>query len=328
MRFKLKSILYSWGLSFLVLMLIVVIIEFSLGFWTRQPFTSSLDKRLYEGNDLTADIIATQTFNFGDDTHTATYTLTKDRYRYTPVSNPLLRDKFIALFGCSFIFGTTVNDNEPIPAYIGETKTDYMPYNFGKPGLALQHAYSHLLHRNLKQEIAQEQGVLVYLYMGFQVRRIIGGVHSPSHIADATYIALETGQLIDKGTFREHSPWGWSFYDWLHNRKLYKRFGSILPINTLQPRHWDLVATLFVESANLFHASFPDSRFVIAFWAEPSDMAEITSRIRAKAAPIEIIDLQQLIETQGVVLTYFPDSHLRPESNRKVAEILVDSLFE
>lgn len=323
-RTIMKSVM-MYAFSFCLLIAILAAFDFLFGFYVRPTFDSEVDHSLYEGHELTSDRVVTQTYHFKSGTHTASYTLTKDRYRHTPVPNRETRDRFIALLGCSLIFGTTVEDDETIPAYIGKHQNRYMPYNYGKPGRALQHAYYHLLKSDLSKEIREKEGIAVYMYMGFHFRRIIGGMPS-SNISDSLCITLEDGKLAPYDSFREYAPWRWFAYDLLSRTNTPWFLNITFPLNAPQPEHWDLIAALFIESARLFHGHYPNNPFIIAFSADPYDMEEINRRIRTAGAPIESIDLNALIYAKDIEIKLFPDGHRLPETNEEIAKILIEAL--
>jgi len=325
---KTKSFLLSLFLSILFFFVLIAIGDYILGLFTKPNFTTTVDSPLYEGHLLASDKVVTQTFNFESGTHVVHYTLTKGRYRYTPVEHPELRDKFIALFGCSFVFGTTVEDNQTIPAYIGKNKTDCMPYNFGKPGGALQHTYYHLIHLNIGDEIKQQKGLFIYLYGDFHFRRIIGGIPSPEITADSLFIKLEKGNLLEKGTFREAMPWRWRFYELLRYTSIPWALNISFPLNAPQPEHWDLIVALFVKSAEVALNNFPDSRFIIAFWNAPNDKIEIMRRIYSLNTSIKCIDLDEALSGNTTALNRFPDRHFYPESNELIAKSILKCISE
>ncbi len=320
------SLLLSLTLSLCLFVGIMASVDYILGFYTKPQFDSEIDQSLYDGFELVADKTITQTFRAANWRHTAQYTLTKDRLRFTPVSNPEDRDRFFAMFGCSFVFGTTVNDDETIPAYIGRNQTRYMPYNFGKPGMGVQSAYRHLLTHDLREELREDNGILAYLYLSFHFRRTIGGVPSPGNTADAPCIILEDGALTMKGSFREASPWRWFVYETLRKLNTPWFFNYTFPLNAPQPEHWDLIAALFVESARLFYDAYPDGRFVVVFWSDPLDMTEISRRTAASDVSIETVDLGRMIQEQGATIKTFPDGHNTPQSNNTLSSLLIDAL--
>lgn len=321
-----KARLLSLCFAFTLFLLIMILGDYVLGLYTAPHFTTTIDSPLYEGHLLASQKVVTQIFNFENGTHTVRYTLTEGRYRYTPVENPELRDKFIAFFGCSLIFGTAVEDNQTIPAYIGKYKKDYMPYNFGKPGGALQHTYHQLIHQDLSEQIKEKKGVFIYLYPDFHFRRIIGGIPSPLMTVDSLCVMLENGSLVEKGTFRDVMPFRWYFYELLRHTNTLWYLNITFPLNAPQPEHWDLIASLFAKSATITKEKFPESKFIIAFWNASRDESEIMARIHTQGIPIECFDLDNAITKSGITLHRFPDGHFFPETNEALAKIILECI--
>lgn len=326
MKFKIKPFLLNLLLSFLLFLTMMTAGDYILGLFTQPDFTTTVDSPLYENHLLASNQVITQTFDFKTGIHKVQYTLTKGRYRYTPVENPELRNEFIAFFGCSLIFGTAVKDSETIPAYAGKYKIDCMPYNFGKPGGALQHTYHHLIHQDIGNEIKQKKGLFLYLYPDFHFRRIIGGIPSPLKTVDSLCIKMENGNLVEKGTFRDVMPCRWYFYELLRHTNTLWYLNIDFPLNAPQPEHWDLIATLFAKSADAALKRFPDSRFLIAFWNAPRDKSEIMERLFTMNAPVTCFDLGEAITKSGIALHRLPDGHFLPETNEAIAKIILENI--
>jgi len=99
-----------------------------------------------------------------------TYTI-KEGNRVS-VGNDDSKNKFIALFGCSYAFGWGCNDDETFLSRLGVYLPQYNMYNFGVSGSATQHMYWKLKTGKVRDLIKEEEGLGVYMFWGFHPARI------------------------------------------------------------------------------------------------------------------------------------------------------------
>lgn len=104
----------------------------------------------------------------------ATYRTDEFRRRLTPSGAVGRKSRFIALFGCSFTFGIGVNDDETMAHYLGKLDPEARPYNYGVGAWGPHQVLSLVKSRNLRSEIAEPQGVGLYVMLEDHVRRAIG----------------------------------------------------------------------------------------------------------------------------------------------------------
>ncbi|NLN92989.1 MAG: hypothetical protein GX130_06770 [Candidatus Hydrogenedens sp.] len=313
-------------ISLILTLFLVALIDIALGFISRTEFTTSVDSPIYDGFLLASDKTITQTFKFPEGIHEVKYTLTPRRYRYTPVDHPDERSSFVAFMGCSLIFGTTVNDDETIPFHAAKHNNKIMPYNFGKPGGALQLAWYHLQQTDFEHDLHQDNGVFLYLWADFHLRRTIGGIPSPENTVDSLCVQLEDSRIVARGSFRDEMPGRWCLYSFLRRTHIPWHLGLTFPLSSPNSEDWDLIATLFQEMERKTKSSFPESRFVIIFFNAPLGEKEIPQRLQNTDGAIEYLDLNLLMEKNNVSLKHFPDKHFYPETNKTLAELIIDAL--
>jgi hypothetical protein len=191
----------------------------------------------------------------------ATYTMDALHRRITPVEEPEKRTRFIAFFGCSYTFGTGVNDNETLPFYVGRYAPGFMPYNYGGPGWGPQQMLLKLQEENLRGEISQPRGIGVYVYIDDHPRRAIGAMRIFWARRYPCY-ERQDGKLTYLGDFRLAHPWRTFLYD------------CLLKSNTVEFLHFDLppriteadiqlTADITKESAACFASQFNKDPFYV-----------------------------------------------------------------
>lgn len=95
--------------------------------------------------------------------------------------------------GCSYIFGTTVEDNQTIPFYVAERNKTIMPYNFGKPEGALQHIWYHLQNTNIKKDVRPRiKGHISLSLSGFSFKTNYWRTAQSKH--NQEFIVCQTGR--------------------------------------------------------------------------------------------------------------------------------------
>lgn len=281
------------------------------------------------GVQLKSDWQGKFTHYFIEEKFETTVTLDADRKRHTLVVGPP-RDKFFALFGCSMAFGSSVDDLETIPFWIGQKFPQWHPYNFGVPGMATPHMLARIQEGGLKDSIAQQSGIAVYLYFDFQISRIIGGQRDIKtwDILRPAYDVVD-GELVYLGDMRQGHPWRMWWYDftWEHSRIVRRHLN--MPLGARYSYHdAEVVAATIRESARLFLQQYPDSEFVLAVYREPDGppgyrVDDIMALVEASG--IRVIDLWNA--SLGTPFScdtwrWHVDGHMRPETTQKAADLL------
>lgn len=252
-----------------------------------------------------------------------TYSLDSYRRRITPVEKEN-RDKFLAFFGCSYVFGWAVNDHETLPANVSKYCREYVPYNYGIPGVATQHMYYRLLHGNIRDEIPEEKGILIYLYAHFHNNRIIGGMPDFNvYVENFPCYEIENDSLIYKGSFREAYPWRSRVYDTLFKSSTVKAFNLYLPLRYSE-KHWDTIAAQIIESKRLFQEQFPDCPMVVVMTGPQETGKFLKSRLSDNA--IQCIMLFDLISIELYRSKLYPDGHPKPELYDLMAKVIANEL--
>lgn len=110
------------------------------------------------------------------------------------------KNKYAIFFGCSFVFGEGVNDEETIP-FIFAKDTEYAAYNFGFSGDGpfdvLAKAESYPFSAGQKYS----EGVIFYIFNDAHLYRVKGDLHEIAWQWERPYYEDQAGILMRKGSF-------------------------------------------------------------------------------------------------------------------------------
>lgn len=275
------------------------------------------------GYQLQPDSKATVTMKRGSEVlWRAAYTVDRYARRVTPVEDPENRSKFIAFFGCSFAFGEGVDDGQTLPCFVGRCAPGYVPYNYGVPGHGPTTTLYRLETEDLREEIAQQRGIGVYVFIDDHVRRTAGSMRV-AWGRDQPCYEIHDGRLQWMGSFRAAHPCRTFLYDWL------------LKSNTLEYIHFDMprfseehlttTEQVIQAIAAAFTCQFPQSTFcVMVYPGNGSRYGERLSRALS-AAGIPCFNYQSLAEHLSWK-PFFEDSHPVPKTHEMTARRLAQDL--
>lgn len=267
----------------------------------------------------------------GESIYDVVYTLDGLGRRITPVEGPEQRTRFMAFFGCSFVFGHGVNDNETLPYYVGRLCTQYRPYNYGQRGQSPQRIMEYIQQGRLRDEIAEREGVGVYVYITHHVDRVIGAMPCfNAWIAEHPYYYLDAeGRLINGGTFRTGRPWRSRVYDALWGWPVLNWFNIALPARRTR-EDIDLLTAVIQVSRASFEQQFPECPFVVLFYY--SDLKSPTAKLSGylrhslENGGVRFIDATAWQQGEDFRHYLLPDYHPKPMLHKRVAQDLVRGL--
>lgn len=243
-----------------------------------------------------------------------TYTI-KDGNRVS-VGNDDSKDKFIALFGCSYAFGWGCNDDETFLSRVGQYLPEYNLYNFGVSGSATQHMYWKLKSGKVREMVKEEEGLGIYMFWGFQPARI-----DMFFRTDYAYVFpyFEYDPSIDdlrcRGTIGGLHPWQKYIYNILRKSNVLNHIKFEFPpyTNNLIDKFVDQVHV----SRNYFINAFEKGRFIVFIPAPESTFPKMQYfKEKLRQRNIEYLQCSkkyyEAIESLNINDTMYPDGHLTP----------------
>lgn len=127
--------------------------------------------------------------------------------RITQVTCEKQRQFNAIFFGCSYTFGTGVQQDETLPAQFGVYAQDFIPLNYAASGWGPQHMWVLLQNDHLIETFSRQAGIVLYVFIDDHLNRIMGNRTdaSPRNL-DLPHLEIENEQLVFKGLYGENSP--------------------------------------------------------------------------------------------------------------------------
>lgn len=253
--------------------------------------------------------------------YNVTYKTDEYGRRITPVKNPEKRKKFIAFFGCSFVWGSCVHETETIPYYVGQMAPNYLPYNYARGASGTNYLLALLQNRKINKEIAPTDGIGVYVYIRDHVGRSIGDVFNTASMFFMPYYEKENNKLVRKGSFLTGRPFITQLYQSLYKSHLFNRLNREWP--PIISTHIEFMCDLISESKSEFLKQFPTSRFIVVFHPHNKGYgSEIIPCLKARN--ISYLDY----EANWDIASYSTpvDGHPNAKANKAIAKMLVRDL--
>ena len=256
------------------------------------------------------------------------YTLDERSARVTPASPNTRTGNELVVFGCSFVFGTGVNDDETLPNSIARRVSGWRVTNFGVAGSGPAHMLRAIESGNVAGDFRDCQTHVVFVYIPDHVRRVIGGMRTSTRFGDdfPLYAISADGTLEYRGTMTTGRPWLHPFYRLMNHEPMMKAFDIDLPIR-LTDRHLDLTARVIAASRDRWVDALGDSKFTVVIYPEPLwaeiPAHEIVGLLEANG--IEVLDYSSRFE--GEHQMWIPgDYHPTAEAHDRVAAWIVQDL--
>lgn len=268
---------------------------------------------------------------------TYTYSIDEKGRRNTYSSLDTEKKSNCLFIGCSFTFGTEVNDNETLPSQFAQRNPHCAVYNYGIPGSSPQEIYLTTLEPAFADDVKVMPTVVVYTFIGSHLKRLVGAWSITGRWGKyLPHIEIKNGELIHVGTFAQTRP-----YSCFVSEMLYKStFISILfdskgidypPKFTNE--HFELLHVLLLKTRENLSKRFSNLQMVFLFFPGSAEaIPGIYDYINGKKEYIivdyyrDITKKQILQELEKKNEHKFPDGHPKPIIYRYLAEWLTEDL--
>lgn len=142
--------------------------------------------------------------NRGEEIFRAHYEINNKGYRITPVDYPEDREKAALFFGCSFMFGLGVEQEETLPACFGRENEDFLPLNFAVGGYGPQHLWLQMEQDDFLDQMPRDSGVIVYGFFSDHIDRLLGKYMMVEDWGSwLPWLSVEDGEVVNRG-FMHH----------------------------------------------------------------------------------------------------------------------------
>ena len=243
--------------------------------------------------------------------------------RVTPIAYLEPDPHFILFFGGSYTFGEGVNDNETMPYYVSQLAPRYKSYNYGVGGYGPQHMLAKLQSEKMTAEIDENQGILVYTFIGEHIGRAIGSMSIHNQRGDVMpyYFIDADGELVRKGDFVSGRPFVSLLYSIAGKSQTLKYFHVNFPLST-RTRDLEITARIFEESRNIYQEKFDSHEFYIIIYPGLGAPELIPYLETAGINYLDYSDLPYIYESDF----WLGEGHPSAKAHKIVAEKLVQDL--
>jgi|GEM_PF-1770081 len=247
------------------------------------------------------------------------FVATTDKYgrRVDPSNKSKPKENFLIFHGCSFVFGTGLEDNETLSSFVNRKSEKYTAYNYAVGAIGTNYILAHLQSREIPKQVEQRKGTFVYVFIDHHVTRSNGFLTELLWLKDTPYYEKEEGRLVRKGSFVSGSPLRTKILFFLGEKiGLDKMFNINIPLKIFNS-HYEYTCDLIKESHREFNQQFPDSRFLLLY--HPFSKGEINLKLEKclKGSGIERFTFEKPQEPEGKPHYYYipHDGHPNAQFN-------------
>lgn len=265
-----------------------------------------------EGDDVIYDVI---------------YTIDRFGRRITPGQDDPARDKFLLVFGDSFVFGEGVSGTETLPYYLAQLAPGYRAYNYGFSGYGPQQMLARLQSNELSAEVPEREGIGLYIFIDAHVERAIGSMYVYNAWgANMPYYTVNwRGQVARHGSFKTGRPLLSSLYQWLGTTEFAHYTNLNIP-SPLRPAHYWFTVRLIAEARDEFLRRYPGNQFYVVIYPDEGDYFEDMAAYFDEFG-LKVLNYDEWLKLDVADGTAFKDDgHPTGKANRQVAAWIAEDL--
>jgi len=299
--------------------------RYSDGFISEDPL---LGHRPFPSNRYTETV----TFQ-GKPVFSASYGIDENRRRVVPVQPVQPADHALLFFGCSFTFGTGVNDEETLPCQAAKLLPALHVYNFAGVGDGPHQMLAQLTQGDLRKVVLEKQATVVYVFIPQHLSR---SIMSMRHAVawgrnDPAFAVREDHSVVYLGPVCQAHPWRLFFYDLLSHEQILRRMNADWPPAILE-KHIQYNADLIVAASRSCQELFTPVQFKVVFYP-------LSGRISRnlgvdwdhqaavfKHAGLDVLDYRSLAAPGEDDLFYAVDEHPTAKMHQRIAAQLANDL--
>ncbi len=258
----------------------------------------------------------------------ATYTI--DAFSRRVVPKPKAAEKAteaLLFFGCSFTFGTGVEDDETLPAYMAQDLPRFHVYNYAFQGYGPQHMLAKLEEDTLADELDENRAFLLYVFIPDHIRRVIGSrkvVCGWAYGDRFPYYDYDGHGVIRRfGSFATGRPWRQRWYGLLQREQCMRYFEMDWPPR-LTTDHMRLTADVLRRAVEVFAKQYGPDRACIVLYPGDVRYSERSMSGRAfipylEAAGLPYLDCTDAFDLGDDGFAIPHDGHPTPKAHRMIA---------
>jgi hypothetical protein len=322
---RLVSLFMSLFFAYGTLMVIEIACRLCFKYVYHDPY---VQKTIWEPYvDLPDSILGTRLPSNADITHTLfvndsliykkTYHMDAFGRRITP-TNDSAHAAFAMITGGSYAFGYALEENQTLGFYL-DSLTGLRAYNYGVSGHGTQQTLALLQSRNLHNEISEQNGLLVHVFIDHHLKRLIGSrkliklwaTHFP-------YYYLDGDQLKRDGSFLSGRKWLTRFYRAINQSSFIALFDIDVPWY-ISDRHIKLFGAVLREAKREFIKQYPNGRFLVVL-TPGSKLAPRMQKV-LQENDIDVLDCSNLLNKDDKKYKlHWTEDHPNAKYNKELAE--------
>jgi hypothetical protein len=289
--------------------------------WKPVPGAASRSSRLFRGDTL---------FN-------VVYTIGADGLRMSPPPSGAGPHRAVLFFGCSFMYGEGLSDQETLPYQVGLlTGGTWRTLNFAYHGYGPHHMLLLLEQGRVGQLVnADTVRQVIYGMIPEHVRRVAGrvwwGQHAPRYVLDAQGTPRLHGRFVDG--VRPPGPLMALLGTQLGKSALYRLVSNTIAMfHRADMRFFTAVVT---RSRDLVRREFPQARFHVLLWPDHGGLAgqvleyRIEQALAGQGIPVHAVRRILPDFEDSIFRYYIPhDGHPSAEAHAQLARYVVATILQ
>ncbi|MCB0385580.1 MAG: hypothetical protein KDD43_09315 [Bdellovibrionales bacterium] len=253
---------------------------------------------------------------------TATYNIDHFGHRKTHSLGIEEGKRHSLFFGCSFVFGAKLNDQDTLPSHFAQQNPEYWSVNFGISGYGVFDVLRQMELDLGRYRRGAPEGFAFYLYLPFHRDRSAGSFFETHHIEWTPQYRWRDHQLKYVGSWAEIHP----ILSWFLalTKKLEFSWGTRLlrglpgvSQELINNQLHESVFQAFLALRRQYLLSFPKGRFIAGLGPNLTEQDEKMFR-KLNQNKVEILDLRELPFSTEVIHPL--DLHPNGKLNQLIAE--------
>ena len=254
-----------------------------------------------------------------------TYSLDESGRRVTPGVHSTSSDSYVMFFGGSFTFGEGLENDETMPAWLGHYSSSLTPYNYGHPGYGPQHVLTLLQSNDIREQVPESNGILIYPLISAHVQRAIGSmiVYSTWGYSMPHYYLGTDGSLQRDGNFTTGRPLRSMFYSLLGKSQLFKYLGLDLPFNA-DEQDYRLTAAIIGAAKSAYMEKFGNDNFYVLIWPGATNGKQLIPYLEKQG--VRYLDYYSRINFGEQKYQIQGDGHPSSSAQQALAQLIVEDI--
>ncbi|MBX9767435.1 MAG: hypothetical protein K2X47_09215 [Bdellovibrionales bacterium] len=198
----------------------------------------------------------------------------------------------ILFFGCSYVFGEGVRQDETLPYFTAENSKDTIAYNYAFGGWGPNNNLARMQLPFGPGEVPEVTGLGVYVFLDFHIHRAIAALSTARFTHNfPRFVLSEDNQVIRSGFNRTDDPLRFHIYEWLTNSWIAQKLKLDWPL-VLQEKHYAYTARLIQQLKNEYQKKFPGQRFLVVLYPQSKTRVQMSQEFQK--LNVEYLDYSQI----------------------------------